>query len=135
MRWLFERFGISWTWKFRWTGYKRKKVMSIFAKIKALWALNKEINKMSISELKTSEGRLQLIMQILNIYAAVQGFIPPALAAKISAIALAAYTIGRALVKAAEAIAKLTPTPKDDKIVEEAAKVLDAVAPKVEEQK
>lgn len=116
-------------------GIQEEKVMSIFAKIKALWALNKEINKMSISELKTSEGRLQLIMQILNIYAAVQGFIPPALAAKIAAIALAAYTIGRALVKAAEAIAKLTPTPKDDKIVEEAAKVLDAVAPKIEEQK
>lgn len=106
--------------------------MSIFAKVKALWALNKEIKKMSISELKTSEGRLQLIMQILNIYAAVHGFIPPALAAKIAAIALAAYTIGRALVKAAEAIAKLTPSPKDDKIVEEAGKLLDAVAPKAQ---
>ena len=85
-----------------------------------------------MNELKTSSGRLQLLAQIVNIYAAVQGYIPATLAAKISVTALSAYTIGRAVVNAAEAIAKVTATTKDDEIVAEAKAVLDVVAPKSE---
>ena len=58
------------------------------------------------------------------------GFLPAALTAKIAAFSVAAYTIARSLTKAAEAIAKLTPSPKDDAVVAEVGKVLDAVAPK-----
>ncbi len=104
--------------------------MSVFAKLKALWAINKEIKKMNLSELKTSEGRLTLIMNIVAIYGSVQGFLPAALTAKIAVFSVAAYAIARSLTKAAEAIAKLTPSPKDDVVVAEVDKVLDAVAPK-----
>jgi hypothetical protein len=48
---------------------------------------------------------------------------------------VAAYAIARSLTKAAEAIAKLTPNPKDDAIVAEVGKVLDAVASKVDAPK
>ena len=106
--------------------------MGIIAKIKALWKLNGTIKEINMNELKTSSGRLQLLAQIVNIYAAVQGYIPATLAAKIGVAALAAYTIGRAVVNAAEAIAKVTATTKDDEIVAEAKAVLDVVAPKAE---
>lgn len=104
--------------------------MSIIEKIKALWNLNKEVKKMSMSELKTSEGRMTLILNVIAVYGAVQGFLPAALTAKIAVISIAAYGIARSLVKAAEAIVKITPSVKDDAVVAEAGKVLDAVAPK-----
>lgn len=85
---------------------------------------------MKMSEIKTSEGRLALLLNVIAIYSAVQGFLPPDLVAKISVVSLAIYTAGRALVKAAEAIVKLTKSEKDDAIVAEAAAVLDAVKPK-----
>ena len=106
--------------------------MSIFAKLKALWAINKEIKRMKISELGTSEGRLAVLLNIISLYAAVKGFLPADLAAKIAAGSIVVYTVARAIVKAAEAIAKLTPSPKDDKIVEEAGKLLDAAGPKAQ---
>lgn len=101
-----------------------------YRKIKALVKINKEIRKMNISELKTSEGRMTLVLNLVSIYGALHGFIPAPLAAKIAVISIAAYAIARSLVKAAEAIVKLTPSAKDDVIVEEAGKILDAVAPK-----
>ena len=104
--------------------------MGIIAKIKSIWKLNGIIKEINMNELKTSSGRLQLLAQIVNIYAAVQGYIPATLAAKIGVAALTAYTIGRAIVDAAEAIAKLTPTTKDDEVVAEAKAALDVVAPK-----
>lgn len=109
--------------------------MNIIQKAKALWQINQEVKKMKMSEIKTSEGRMALLLNVVAIYSAAQGFLPPALVAKIAVISLAVYTGGRALVKAAEVFAKLTPSPKDDKIVEEVGKVLDVVAPKAEQPK
>ena len=109
---------------------QEEKVMSVFAKLKALWAINKEIRKMNLSEIKTSEGRLAILLNIISLYAAVKGFLPADLAAKIAAGSIVVYTVARAIVKAAEAIAKLTPSPKDDAIVDEAGKLLDAAGPK-----
>lgn len=101
-----------------------------FKQIKALFKIKKEINKMKLSELKTSEGRMTLILNIIAIYSVAHGFLPAPLVAKIAAASIAAYGIARAIVKAGEAIAKITPTPKDDAIVAEAGKILDTVAPK-----
>lgn len=102
----------------------------IYKQIKALLKVKQEVSKMSVSELKTSEGRMTLLLNIVGIYSAVQGFIPAPLMAKITVASVAAYSIARAITKAAEAIAKVTPSPKDDAIVAEAVKVLDVVAPK-----
>jgi len=104
--------------------------MNIIQKVKSLWKIKTEVGKMKMSEIKTSEGRLALLLNVIAIYSAVQGFLPPDLVAKISVVSLAIYTAGRALVKAAEAIVKLTKSEKDDAIVAEAAAVLDAVKPK-----
>lgn len=82
---------------------------------------------MKISELKTSEGRMTLLLNVIAIYSAVQGFLPPELVVKIAAFSVAAYAVARALVKAGEAIAKLTPSAKDDTIAAEAGALLDAV--------
>lgn len=109
--------------------------MSIFAKVKALWALNKEIKRMKLSELGTSEGRLAVLLNIISLYAAIKGFLPADLAAKIAAGSIAVYTVARAIVKAAEDIAKLTPSPKDDAVVAEVNSALDAVESKVGQPK
>lgn len=104
--------------------------MSIFSQIKAVWKIKTEVSKMSINELKTSEGRLTLLTNIVAIYASIQGFIPATLSAKIAMYSVTAYTVARAIVKAAQEIAKITATTKDDVIVDEASKALDIVAPK-----
>ena len=104
--------------------------MNIFSKIKAMWNIKTEVSKMSINELKTSEGRLTLLTNIVSIWASVQGIIPAALSAKIGIYSITAYTVARAIVKAAQEIAKMTATTKDDAIVDEASKALDVVAPK-----
>jgi hypothetical protein len=78
---------------------------------------------------------MTLLLNIIAIYGSVQGFLPAALTAKIAVFSVAAYAIARSLTKAAEAIAKLTPNPKDDAIVAEVGKVLDAVASKVDAPK
>ena len=100
----------------------------MWKKIKALWTIRKEIKTMKVSELKTSEGRMTLLLNVIGIYSAVQGFLPPDLVAKVAAFSVAAYAVARALVKAGEAIAKLTPSVKDDAIVDEAGALLDAAA-------
>ena len=104
--------------------------MSIFSQIKAVWKIKTEVSKMSINELKTSEGRLTLLTNIVSIWASVQGIIPTALSAKIAIYSITAYTVARAIVKAAQEIAKMTATTKDDAIIDEASKALDVVAPK-----
>ena len=109
--------------------------ISLFKKIKALLAVKGEVDKMKLSELKTSEGRLALLLNVISIYSAVQGFLPAPLVAKIGVVSLAIYTAGRSIVKAAGVLSKLTPSPKDDAVVAEVDKVLDAVAPKVEDPK
>ena len=103
--------------------------MGIIGQIKALLKLRKEVNKMKLTEIKTSEGRMTLLLNIVGVYSAVQGFIPPALAAKIAVGSVAAYSIARAIVKLGEAIAKMTPSAKDDAIVAEAGALLDRVVP------
>ena len=103
----------------------------MWKKIKALWAIRKEIKTMKVSEIKTSEGRMTLLLNVIGIYSAIQGFLPPDLVAKVAAFSVAAYAVARALVKAGEAIAKVTATEKDDKIVAEAGSLLDAASGKV----
>lgn len=104
--------------------------ITLWRQIRALLAVKKEINKMSINELKTSEGRLTLLLNVVAIYGSLKGFIPAPLAAKVAVISVAVYAIARSLVKAAEAIAKATPTPKDDAMVAEVGKLVDVLAPK-----
>ena len=82
-----------------------------------------------MSELKTSEGRLTLILNILNIYAAMHRLIPAELAAKISVISVSVYGVLRAIVKAAENLVGIVPAAAP--IVTEVSNDLDAIAPKV----
>ena len=98
--------------------------------IKALLKIKSEVKSMSFSEIRTSEGRLHLIGQIMVIYGAIHGFIPVPIATTIALWAFGIYTASRAIVKAAEALSGLTKSTRDDAIVAEAAKILDAVAPK-----
>lgn len=107
-----------------WNPLNWYKQISGLLKIKGL------VQNMKLSELSTSEGRMTLILNVIAVYGAVQGFLPAALTAKIAVISVAAYAIARSLVKAAESIVKLTPSAKDDAIVAEAGKILDSVAPK-----
>lgn len=100
------------------------------SQFRAALKIRKEASKMNFSEIKTSEGRLHIIGQIAVIYGALHGFIPAPLAAKISLIGFGLYTAGRAFVKGLEALAPITKTEVDDKIVAEANKILDAVASK-----
>lgn len=104
--------------------------MNIFQQIKAVFKIKREVSKMKISELQTSEGRAHILLQVVSVYGALHGFIPAPLAVKVSAGLFAAYALARALVKVGEAIAKITANTKDDAIVAEAGKLLDAVAPK-----
>jgi hypothetical protein len=97
-----------------------------YKNLSALLKLRSEVSKMSISELKTSEGRMHLLLQVLGIYSAIHGFIPAPLAAKLMVASAAAYAVARSLVKAAEALVKLTTNTKDDAIVAEAGALLDA---------
>ena len=109
-----------------------KKIAEYYNLAKAIFAIKGKVKNMKITELSTSEGRLAVLLNIISLYAAVKGFLPADLAAKIAAGSIVVYTVARAIVKAAEAIAKLTPTLKDDKIVEEAGKLLDAAGPKAQ---
>jgi hypothetical protein len=74
---------------------------------------------------------MTLILNIIAIYGSVQGFLPADLTAKIAVFSVAAYAIARSLTKAAQAIARLTPSPKDDAVVAEVDAALDAVETKV----
>lgn len=109
-----------------------KKIAGYYNMVKGIFKLKGVVGKMSINEIKTSEGRMTLILNVIAIYGAVQGFLPAALVAKIAVISVAAYAIARSVVKAAEAIAKITSTPKDDAIVAEVVNILDSVVPKAE---
>jgi len=93
--------------------------------IRELFAIKGAISNMKLSELSTSEGRLTILLNLIAVYSAVQGFLPANVTAWISVASVAAYTIGRAVVKAGEAIAPLTATDKDDKAVAEVKAVLD----------
>lgn len=106
--------------------------IKLFKEIKILFMVRKEVSRMSLSELKTSEGRAHVLGQIILIYSAIHGFIPTELATKISLIAFTVYTAVRGLVKVFAPIATLTPTPKDDAALAEAQKLLDVAAPKSE---
>jgi len=105
--------------------------MNIVGKLKMLWTLNKEVSKMKVSEIKTSEGRLALLLNIITVYSAVQGILPPTLVAKIAMVSVSVYTIGRAAVKFAEVLVKLTKSEKDDKVVAEVGALLDVASDKV----
>lgn len=111
-----------------------KTISEYYRAIKALISVKGEIKKMKLSELSTSEGRMALLLNIVSVYSAVHGFIPPALTAKIAVVSLGVYTVGRAIVKAAEAVVKLTSSTKDDAVVEEVGKLLDAAVGKSTEE-
>lgn len=93
--------------------------ISLFKKIKALWVIKGEVSKMKISELSTSSGRTMWLTNIAMIVGAFWGLIPATLAAKIIAIVAMVYMVYRAIAPALEALAKMTPTPKDDAAIAE----------------
>jgi hypothetical protein len=95
--------------------------------IRAALKIKSEVQKMKLSEIKTSEGRMTLLTNILGIWAAAHGFIPAPLMAKITVASVGIYAISRALVKLGETIAKITPSTKDDEIVAEAGAILDKI--------
>ena len=85
---------------------------------------------MHFSELKTSEGRMTLLLNIIGIYSAIQGFIPAPLMAKVAVASVGIYAIARSALKIAEVIAGMTKNVKDDALVAEAKKVLDLIEKK-----
>lgn len=106
--------------------------MNIFKKISLALKAKKALNQIE-KEVKTMEGKKWLerefILSIIGIagtlWAAAQGFLPPETAAKVGLWIITAFTVSRTLIKAAESIAKLTKTTKDDEIVAAVAQVLD----------
>jgi len=88
--------------------------MGILDKIKALFVLNKEFNKIKEAKMKsgfrTTEFWLTALTSLLSVYGAVSGLIPQDLALKIVAGIIMVYTIARAIVK-------FTPTTKDDEVL------------------
>lgn len=104
--------------------------MTIFAKIKAVWSINKEIKKMKISELSTSSGRTMWLMSIAGIVSAVMGFLPATLVAKLIAMLATAYTVYRTVAPALESIAAKTKTPVDDAILAEISADVKALTDK-----
>lgn len=78
--------------------------MTLFEKIKVLLALNnelKEIQRMDIkSGWKTSEFWFSLAAQAGVLWGAVQGFVPPKVAAIVSVAGAALYTVARTILKA-----------------------------------
>lgn len=85
-----------------------------FKNIKTFWVIKGEVSKMKISELSTSSGRTMWLTNIAMIVGAFWGLIPATLAAKIVAIVAVVYMVYRTIAPALEALAKMTPTPKDD---------------------
>ena len=90
-----------------------------YKNIKALWVIKGEVSKMKISELSTSSGRTMWLTNLVMIFGAFWGLIPAALAAKIIAVVAVVYMVYRTIAPALEALAKMTPTPKDDAVLAE----------------
>ena len=107
-----------------------KKISEYYSTLKALISISGGIKKMKLSELSTSSGRTMWLMSIASIAAAFWGFIPAALAAKIAAVLAAVYMVYRTIAPALEALAKMTPTPKDDAILAEIAADVKALTDK-----
>lgn len=83
-----------------------------------------------MSELTTSSGRLILLNSICTVIAACLGILPAVLVAKIAAVLVLAYTLYRTLAPGLEALAKLTPTPKDDAALVELAAAVKVLTDK-----
>ncbi len=107
-----------------------KKIGEYYSTLKALISISGGIKKMKLSELSTSSGRTMWLMSIANIAAAFWGFIPADLAAEIVAVLAAVYMVYRTIAPALEALAKMTPTPKDDAILAEIAADVKALTDK-----
>ena len=98
-----------------------KKIGEYYSTIKALISISGGIKKMKLSELSTSSGRTMWLVSLANILGAFWGFIPAALAAKITAVLAAVYMVYRTIAPALEALAAKTATAKDDAILAELA--------------
>ena len=107
-----------------------KKIGEAYSLVKALLKLNGGIKNMKLSELSTSSGRTMWLMTIANIAGAFWGFIPAALAAKITAVLAAVYMVYRTIAPALEALAAKTATPKDDALLAELAADVKALTDK-----
>ena len=59
------------------------------------------------------------LTNLVMIFGAFWGLIPAALAAKIIAVVAVVYMVYRTIAPALEALAKMTPTPKDDAVLAE----------------
>ena len=116
--------------------------MNIIQKVRALLAVRKAFSKIQEAAMKSgwksTEFWLNLVGIVASVWSAVGGFIPPALAVKIAAVLLIAYTLARTLVKVAEVVVKLTATNKDDIVVSGINQVLNKIEevfkPKIEEK-
>ena len=82
----------------------------IFRQIKGLFKIKSEVTSMSFSELKTSEGRQHIALQLITIGVAILGFLPAVLAAKISVALFGIYATSRTIIKALKPIAEMTKT-------------------------
>ncbi len=80
--------------------------MNIFQEIKALFVVKdtvKEIERMDIKAgWKTTEFWANAATQIVTLWGAVHGFIPPKWAAIVSTIGIAVYTVARTVLKAVQ---------------------------------
>lgn len=88
-----------------------------FKAIKAILAAKKEIGKMSKDGWKTTEFWVNLVIILITLFAGVMGMLPAALVAQTMAALAVIYTIARTIVK-------VTPSSKDDEVVERIGAVL-----------
>jgi len=97
--------------------------MNIIDKIKLLFLAKKSYEEvkgaMVKNGLKSTEFWLTVITVIVNIWFAVVGLIPADLVAKILAGVAAVYTIARTIVK-------LTPTTKDDELLDKIVSIVES---------
>lgn len=96
--------------------------MNIIEKIKVYFAVNDAYKKIKEAYMKgkgflTSEFWLTALGVLASLAGALVGYIPPELTIKIVAGLTAVYTIARAIVK-------LTPSTKDDELVEKIAQII-----------
>jgi hypothetical protein len=109
--------------------------MNIIDKIKILWQVKKIYNLIkevkNMNETKT-ELWVSLGTQIVALIMMIKGLLPAQEGIKIMMIINIVYTIGRSLVKIFKAVAQLTPSKKDDEIVDIIEQVLDKMGPQID---
>jgi hypothetical protein len=105
--------------------------MSLWEKIKLLFAARKAAKEVSKMNLKSSFLSGEFWSHILVIVGlaegALHGILPPAIAAKIGAVLVSAFAIYRTALKLAQIIAAMTKSTKDDEIVAKLSTIDDLI--------